>query len=739
MSATFDQAAAPTEDGICLPDSLSHIEITRELASNATQSHFRLFEAKDQRLQRDVLVKCVSYNAEQADAVLAEARAIAALKHFSFRQIHNIDTENGRLFIVCESIQGQTIAEWTTSFCGQEKYVLRHIEDLACALEEARNAGIANGDLRAEHLLIDPSGRLRILHFGFDRLVQHEGPSHSNKSLFANDNLEEHIHFFAPERFNQNQASVSSEVFAVGVLAYYMLLGHYPHHALNGLALFAAQVQTDSSQWECPPSMLRSVIELVQAMTCRDVSSRCTLRQVMTRCNEIRERELSSTTSPSIHILALREDLRKQDRRRARWIGAGLTVLCITVTAVTWHYQSYWPQVFTSLRPFSETQELEQGVKLLEEFAQLPLPNYLDEASEHFNKILQRSPQHAEAVAAMAIVYLQRYQSGQRDEIWIQKASASTQQALLLNPKHSIAQVAHARLLQWQHKLPEALDAAETSIELEPDGILAWHTKMSILLEMGQQEQAITFAEEGARKFPKDRFLLDLLGGIYLARGEFKQLEDALQRSLKRRPEGRLAYSLMATGLMQQGRDSEALQYIQRGLEVFPSPNLYGSLGDIRMAQGHYDEAADAYEKAASPQSGVTGSYLRWISYAESLVWTSNRQDDSKPAFEKARSLLELRLKRAPDDPVLKLHLAHILSRLGESQAARELLPTIRIETLRSDSTFMQLALVYELLGDREQALQQFRRMKQLQLPIDDRHPVFKALKKDPRYLQLGI
>ncbi len=736
MSST--DTSLQTRDGhrLAIPAGLSHLEIGEELIASSNNAGAWLFSAKDLRLQRDVLLKIIALDLEDREELVTDARLVGNLKHHAYAQIYSLDVFDEKLYIAFEAIQGQTVADWVTQQVGQEKLVLLQLLDLARALAEAHQAHLITGELRIADLCIDQNGRLRIQHFGFAHRLAERSKQESEPSSLSSLVLDDLIHYLAPERFSQKHASAESEVFALGVIAYYLCTGHYPHASMSGLSLIAAQVQVNSTQWNWPTTLSASLVSLIQNMTAQECSKRYTMSQVVAACEAMRENEVS--TSPSAHILELQSKLDQftENQRRKKYLAIGLLTVALAIGA--WQYQDYWLNYIQALRPYSEALALNQGASLLEEHAQVPRQELLDQADKHFSEVLTRTPQHPQAVAGMAYVYLQRYQSNQRDEVWLQKAIASTQQALNLDPKIALSQIAHARVLQWHHKLDDALVAAEKGISLAPQNALAWHAKMSILLEMGRQEAAISFAENGAKVFPKDRYMLDLLGGIYLARGQFQAAEQVLKRSIERRRDGRLAYALLGVVLTEQKKDSEALQYVQRGLEVNPSPNLYGALGDILLNQKKFDEAANAYEKAVSMQQGVAGSYVRWLSFAESLMWTKHRVSEAPAAFERARSLLETRLQRAPDDASLKVNLAHILARLKNRSAAKALIESVQISDLRRDSGIVRMAFVYELLGMRDKALQVITSMKDMGIPVDLRHPVFEELQKDPQYIKIS-
>ncbi len=325
-------------------------------------------------------------------------------------------------------------------------------------------------------------------------------------------------------------------------------------------------------------------------------------------------------------------------------------------------------------------------------------------AIQHFQQVIEREPRNAEAIAYLAIGNLSNYYASTRDEVWFQKATAGAQQAMSLAPEAAASLLAQARIQQGHHQLDLALQSVEQALQKEPDNLLLWHCKMSVLLEARKNEEAIKFGALGASKFPNDRFLLDLMGGIFLNRRDYPSAIEVLEQSIRRQPESLLAYSLLAQAMYSHGKREEALAAIQKGLVIGSNVNLFTTLGNIRFEEHDFVAAASAYENAVSVNKGVNGSYLRWFQYAEALVQIPDRRADAMQAHQKAQSLLELRLKRSPSDPVLTSIQAVIYARLGNSEASHQFIQkTYSIAELPAESYFW-LALSYQILGEQQQA-----------------------------------
>ena len=381
--------------------------------------------------------------------------------------------------------------------------------------------------------------------------------------------------------------------------------------------------------------------------------------------------------------------------------------------------------------PYSEVREMELGVRALKMNTLHESALALQEAEEHFSRVLKRSPDNASAVAYMALVYLARYSSGTRDEIFLQKAKASAQQAMSLNKNNAIALTANARVLQWHHKLDAALEMIQRAIALQPDNVFAWHIEASIFLEKNDGGAVKRVAKEGAERFPEDHKLLDMGGGVFLDEQNYSEAVEAFRLSLRRQPDSPMGYALLAEALQRQGKFDEALQTLQQGLQIRPSAILYSTLGKAKFALGDYNGAALAYANAASPGKGVTGSYERWLDLGEALIWVEGRQQEASGAYRKARELLEIRLTRSPDDSLLLAQMSLISARLGDTDRA---LQQARRSVAGAERDYYRLFLAaqsLQLLGHREEALGVLQQAIKVGLPESmlNANPILRPLR----------
>lgn len=688
----------------------------------------QVYEAWDTQLHRKVAIKRVLRSDHSHETLLVEARLAASLKHAAFVKIHALEEQLDSLYIVMEMVQGVSLKKWIQEHHGKERAAIGHVLHLAAAMQEAHALGLVHGDITPSNLIVDASGKVRILNFGL--------ASHQERQPNAIPDLMDpnsSIAYMAPERLSVPAATAASDIFALGTIWYEMLHGVLPHAGVTGLALVAAQVQIAASQWRWSDNINAEQKHLILAMTC-EASQRFSAAQVVQEIKLLTATDPLSNSSTSLSVSALQAQLKKNVSQR-RWRLAAMYLLAaVLVGGIAWQARPYWPQIVKALKPYSESREIEQGNEQLVQYTINRSADTLNAASEHFMAVLERNPSQAKAVASMSLIYLFRYNAEKRDEVWLQKAKASAQQALKIDSNQALSQIAEAQILIHHNKLPQALIAVDKALELEAKNVLAWQAKMTIFLLSKRFDEAIQWADRGAIEFPKDRILLELKAAIQNQQANYLAAEQTIRLALQRQPDSSNGYAILAAALQGQNRIPDALQALQQGLQVHPSAMQYSMLGEIKLRQGEYLAAAAAYKNAVSPNQGVNGSYLRWMQYAEALMWVENGRDEGLKAYQKARDLLELRLKRSPDDSSLLMQMGLILLRQGDRTGGLNYTLQALEITPESSEILVGAAINYELLDDRAKALKMIAKAKKIGVESYWlEHPILKFLREDTR------
>ncbi len=170
-----------------------------------------------------------------------EAEMLARLKHPHIVNVTDFGEDKGRLYLVLEYVDGGSLEDWFAVH-GKGKGapaadVLKFTEQILLGLMHAHQAGIVHRDLKPANVLLEKTGEAKISDFGLARVVAEEEYRRSGGTMspFGGDSVTTTgtmvgtIDFMSPEARSMRQSDARSDIYAVGVLAYYLLTGRKPH------------------------------------------------------------------------------------------------------------------------------------------------------------------------------------------------------------------------------------------------------------------------------------------------------------------------------------------------------------------------------------------------------------------------------------------------------------------------------------------------------------------------------
>ena len=178
-----------------------------------------VYVAHDPVLRRMVAIKVFLSDLDLPDAVerfTREARSAAALNHTHIVTIHDYGEFDSQPYIVMEYVQGETLTE----IIGRKAPVsiaekLRWIEELCAGVAYVHRVGVIHRDIKPTNLMIDGTGRLKILDFGIARML---GTLASNATALIGT-----PGYTAPEQILGGTIDFRSDLFSVGVVSYELL------------------------------------------------------------------------------------------------------------------------------------------------------------------------------------------------------------------------------------------------------------------------------------------------------------------------------------------------------------------------------------------------------------------------------------------------------------------------------------------------------------------------------------
>ncbi len=307
------------------------------------------------------------------------------------------------------------------------------------------------------------------------------------------------------------------------------------------------------------------------------------------------------------------------------------------------------------------------------------------EAAESiFMDVLREKPGQAQSLIELALLENQRKQPD-KAIVWLEKARAT-------NPKSVEARLDLTRLYLSLNRPADALSPIQEAEILEPNNpeVLALNSQCQ--MANGKPKVAQVVLQKLSRTVGYDTDWLLKAAEMQLAIGEKADALWSLEKAVQGNPESlpareALTETFLLSGQMEKAEESAAaMQAKVPGNAVTP-----GVLGDLRMRQGRYQEAAASYRKAQelkpsalatihlSQALGAAGDKQGALEALQS--WLKAHPDDTDVAhvladsylaagrLPEARDRYEQVLRKHPNDAPSLNNLANTLFKLGDTKA----------------------------------------------------------------------
>jgi serine/threonine-protein kinase len=212
-----------------------------ELLGQLGQGGFgRVYRVRDLHLEREVALKVLHPLLTQEPAVVErfrrEAQLAARLNHPNIVNIYDIAGRSGLIWYTMELIQGPSLAQLVDREgpLPLEK-VLRLMREALSALAHAHGSGLVHRDIKPENMLLEPDGSLRITDFGLALALRGAGKYGGATSQSGTPQ------FASPEQLLGERVDQRSDLYSLGAVAYYALLGTPPFPGITPEQVLARQ------------------------------------------------------------------------------------------------------------------------------------------------------------------------------------------------------------------------------------------------------------------------------------------------------------------------------------------------------------------------------------------------------------------------------------------------------------------------------------------------------------------
>ena len=230
----------------------------------------QVFDAHDLKLDRGVAVKVARPAAEEA--LRAEGRILAAVKHPCVVAVLHAGTHHGFDYLVMERIAGSSLRVYLDERAPDGALPFRTVVGLLRAITQAlavvHQAGLAHRDLKPDNVMLAPGDRVVLTDFGLTRPEFVQG----------GDRVSGSPNYMAPEVITHSVKRGGGhlvDLYALGILTYELLVGRTPFEREHwARTLQAHLVDPPPDPRELRPDVPRILADLVLALTAKDPQDR---------------------------------------------------------------------------------------------------------------------------------------------------------------------------------------------------------------------------------------------------------------------------------------------------------------------------------------------------------------------------------------------------------------------------------------------------------------------------------
>ncbi len=233
-----------------------------------------VFLARDLKLERMVAIKTLPPQLAGDPVVrerfLREARTAAALAHPNIVSIHRADDQQGTVFFVMGYVDGPSLAQLVREGGPlTPRTAISFLYDVAEALGYAHASGVVHRDVKAENILIDrASGRAMVTDFGIARVAE-------AAPLTATGTVLGTVHYMSPEQVAGDLVDPRSDIYSLGVVAFFALSGRFPFESPTASAVLVSHVTREPpSLGQVAPTVPRELVNLVDRCLTKDPAGR---------------------------------------------------------------------------------------------------------------------------------------------------------------------------------------------------------------------------------------------------------------------------------------------------------------------------------------------------------------------------------------------------------------------------------------------------------------------------------
>jgi hypothetical protein len=179
--------------------------------------------ARDERTGLEVALKIVPREGKRAARAMREMEAASRLRHERCVRAYGFGGDDGHVYIAYEYVRGTTLRDLLRQGLVTDRSAVEIAAQVLDGLAHAHRTGIVHRDVKPSNILVEEGTpvSVKLLDFG---LAQFDDAD----TLTAVGDVPGTLAYIPPERLRGQDASNSSDIWAVGVMLWEALVGRHP-------------------------------------------------------------------------------------------------------------------------------------------------------------------------------------------------------------------------------------------------------------------------------------------------------------------------------------------------------------------------------------------------------------------------------------------------------------------------------------------------------------------------------
>lgn len=192
-----------------------------------------VYRAHQESMGRDVAIKVMAMQLAENEEFVArferEAHVIARLQHPHILPVIDFGRDKSQVFLVMRLVEGGMLSQRLARSTLSVRQVEQFLTQIGSALEYAHQRGVIHRDLKPNNVLLDESDNAYLTDFGIAKMLA--GATTSQLSLTATGSVMGTPAYMAPEQWRSEAVDARTDIYALGIILYEMLMGVLPFHS----------------------------------------------------------------------------------------------------------------------------------------------------------------------------------------------------------------------------------------------------------------------------------------------------------------------------------------------------------------------------------------------------------------------------------------------------------------------------------------------------------------------------